>query len=81
MSNEYNNRTIRIHDTAHAVAKKLSDRFGISQAAVIEALLIASEDIKYMTLPPRDRSAKFVSFRKPTVRHKKPMQNRAKKRK
>lgn len=69
MSNEYNNRTIRIHDTAHKVAKKLSDRFGISQAAIIEALLIQSEDVKYLTIPSRNKSdPAFVPHRKPTVR-------------
>jgi len=44
------NRTIRIYDTAHDVARKLSLRFGISQSAVIEALLLSNEHAKTLTI-------------------------------
>ena len=59
-----NQRTIKVYDTSHALAARLSNRFGVSMSALVELALRRLEKLPTLELPPRDpRSAKMNARR------------------
>lgn len=59
-----NQRTIKLTDTAHRIASKVSDRFGLSMAALVEVLIRQVENTDELALPPRDPRSKKSNSRK-----------------
>jgi hypothetical protein len=57
-----NQKTIKLTDTAHKAAASISNRFGLSMAAVVEIAVREMLSRDSLEIPPRDkRSAKSNS--------------------
>jgi len=59
-----NQRTIKVYDSSHKRAAKLSTRFGISMTAIVELALVELEKKKELTLPARDPRSKKMNARR-----------------
>lgn len=59
-----NQRTIKVYDSSHKIAARLSARFDISMAALVEILLIKAESLETLELPRRDPRSKRTNARK-----------------
>ena len=63
-----NQRTIKLYDAAHRAASRLSARFGVSMAAVVEIAIHELAKRDTLELPPR-KNGRTISARRalPTV--------------
>lgn len=59
-----NQRTIKVYDHTHRIASRLSNRFGISMAALVDVLLHRSQDLQTLDLPARDPRYKKINARR-----------------
>ncbi len=59
-----NQRTIKVYDTSHALASKLSNRFGVSMAALVEIAIRKLSDARTIELPARDPRGGKINARR-----------------
>ena len=59
-----NQRTIKVYDRSHKLAGMLSNKFGISMAAIVELGLQKLSEQDTITLPARDPRSKKMNARR-----------------
>lgn len=59
-----NQRTVKLYDAAHREAARLSDRFGISMAAIVELGIRQLATLKELPLPPRSGRSRKMNARR-----------------
>lgn len=57
-------RTIKIYDTSHTLAAKMSNRFGVSMAALVEIGLHTISKLDHLEIPARDTRGRKMNSRR-----------------
>lgn len=59
-----NQRTVKIYDSTHATASRLSNRFGVSMVALVEIAVRKLAEVDHLVIPPRDLRSRKVNARR-----------------
>jgi hypothetical protein len=54
-----NQRTIKVYDRTHKLAARLSNRFGVSMAALVEIGIFSLEKLDHLQIPARKPGRKM----------------------